>query len=127
MIFKERILPLLLSTVWISLSEFIRNQFLLGYTWNDHYQQLGLQFPNEPANGAIWGLWSLVLAGLILVISRRFNVFETLVITWVAAFVLMWLVIGNLGVLPTTTLFYALPLSMVEIYGAAWITAKLAP
>jgi len=127
MIFKQRILPLLLSTVWIGLSEFVRNQLILGHTWEDHYNLLGLQFPNEPLNGAVWGVWSFVLAVLIFMISRRFNIFETFVIAWVSAFVLLWLVIGNLGVLPPSTLFYALPLSMLEVYGATWITVKLAP
>jgi hypothetical protein len=40
-------------------------------------------------------------------------------------FVLMWMVIGNLGVLPAAILPVAVPLSMLEAFGAAWIIKKL--
>jgi hypothetical protein len=39
-------------------------------------------------------------------------------------FLLMWVVIGNLGVLPFGILPYALPLSIVEVLGATWIIFK---
>ena len=59
---KQTILPILLATIWISISEFARNEFLLKSYWKDHYQSLGLVFPSEPINGAAWGLWSLCFA-----------------------------------------------------------------
>ena len=37
------------------------------------------------------------------------------------SFVLMWLVIGNLEVLPFKILLFAIPLSILECYIAAWI------
>ena len=40
------------------------------------------------------------------------------------AFVMMWVVIGNLDVLPYGILPYALPLSLLEVFGAAWIIRK---
>jgi len=48
-------LPILLSTVWIGISEFVRNEFLLKYYWTRHYEGFGLVFPAEPINGALWG------------------------------------------------------------------------
>ena len=38
----------------------------------------------------------------------------------------MWVVIGNLGVLPYGLLLYALPLSLLEAFLAALIIKKLA-
>jgi hypothetical protein len=54
---KNKIVAILLSTVWISISEFVRNEFLLKSFWREHYEKMGLEFPSEPINGAIWGIW----------------------------------------------------------------------
>ena len=122
---KKIVLPVLVATIWISISEFARNQFLLNSYWTEHYKNMGLVFPAEPVNGAIWGIWALVFSAFILVISKRFSFFQTSLLSWVAGFVFMWLVIGNLGVLPFTMLFIAIPLSLVEVFVAVWIIKKL--
>ena len=123
----KRILAILAATVWISVSEFVRNQFLLQSHWVGHYRSMGLSFPSEPINGALWGLWSLVFAGVIYTISRRFSIIHTSILSWVLGFVMMWIVIGNLGVLPTSILPLALPLSMLEAAIATWIVLKIDP
>jgi hypothetical protein len=38
---KNTIIPILLATVWISISEFVRNEFLLKSYWIDHYESMG--------------------------------------------------------------------------------------
>jgi hypothetical protein len=121
----KSILPILAAAVWISLSEFVRNQFLLQSYWTNHYQSLGITFPSEPANGAVWGLWSLLFAIAIFFINTKFTLVQTFLFSWFIGFVLMWVVIGNLGVLPFAILPYAIPLSLLEAFGAAWITKKL--
>ena len=50
---------------------------------------------------------------------------ETAIITWSMGFVLMWLVIGNMGVLPLSILPIAVPWSMVEVLGAVFIVKRL--
>ena len=87
---KNIILPILLATIWISISEFARNEYLLSSYWTDHYESMGLTFPSEPVNGALWGLWSLLFAIAIFYISKRFNLWETTFIAWLTGFVLMW-------------------------------------
>jgi hypothetical protein len=121
---RTTIFPILLTTVWISLSEFARNQFIAKSLWIRHYESLGLVFPERPVNGAIWGLWSLLFAILIFIISRKFSFIQTALITWFAGFVLMWVVIGNLGVLPGGLLVIAVPLSILEAFVAAFITVR---
>jgi ABC-type Co2+ transport system permease subunit len=111
--------------LWISLSEFIRNEFLLRDYWHSHYAGLGLSFPSEPVNGAIWGLWSLLFAILIYIITRRFNFWQSVFIAWFAGFVLMWVVTGNMLVLPLGLLPFAIPLSILETLLAAWIITKM--
>jgi hypothetical protein len=121
------ILATLAAAAWISISEFFRNSILFHALWEDHYKSLGLSFPNAPANGMIWGLWSLAYAGCILAISRRFSLLETIALAWVFGFVMMWLVIGNLGVMPPTLLIYAIPLSILEAGVASVLAMALAP
>ena len=122
---KKIILPVLLATIWISISEFVRNEFLVKSFWTEHYRSLGLTFPSEPLNGAVWGIWSLLLATAIFILSKKFTLVQTTLLAWLVAFVMMWVVIGNLGVLPYGILFYAIPLSLLEIFVAGWIMRKL--
>jgi len=122
---KKTILPILIATVWISISEFIRNEFLFKSIWVDHYDSLGLIFPSEPINGAVWGIWSLAYAIGIFIIAKRFNLWESFLLSWFIGFVLMWLVTGNMGVLPFSILIYAIPLSLLEAFLATWIIKKL--
>lgn len=123
--FKKTILPILLATVWITISEFVRNEFLLKSYWVNHYESIGLVFPSEPINGAIWGLWSLFFAISILIISRRFTLWQTTILSWFVGFVFMWTVIGNMGVLPFGILPFAIPLSFLEALVAALIIKKM--
>ena len=122
---KKTILPILVATIWISISEFVRNEFLVKSLWTKHYQDLGLTFPSESLNGAVWGIWSLLLAAAIFIISKKFTLIQTTLLSWFMAFAMMWVVIGNLGVLPYGLLLYAIPLSFLETFVATWIIKKL--
>jgi len=122
---KKTVLPILLATIWISLSEFFRNEFLLKSCWTGHYQSLGLLFPSQPVNGAVWGLWSLVFAVVIYVLAKKYSLWQTTLLSWLVGFVMMWLVIGNLNVLPAGLLYVAVPLSLLEVFLAALIVKKL--
>ena len=118
---KKTILPVLLATIWISISEFARNEFLVKSYWTKHYQDLGLHFPSESINGAVWGIWSLLFAITIFIIAKKFTVIQTTFLSWFVAFVMMWIVIGNLGVLPHGLLLYAIPLSCSQSFIATLI------
>ena len=122
---KNVILPILLAAIWISISEFVRNEFLLKSFWTEHYTSLGLIFPSEPVNGALWGIWSLLFAIAIFIISGKFTLWQTTFLSWFMTFVMMWVVIGNLGVLPYGLLLYGIPLSILESFIAALIIIKL--
>lgn len=114
-----------LATLWISLSEFTRNELLFKSLWENHYKSMGLEFPSAPINGAMWGVWSLLFAITIFIFSRKFSLIQTVALAWFVGFVMMWVVIGNLGVLPYKLLIYAIPLSMLESFIAALIFKKL--
>jgi hypothetical protein len=124
---RKTILPILAATIWISISEFARNEFILKSYWENHYESMGLIFPSEPVNGAIWGLWSLCFASAIYILAQKFSLLQTTFIAWFVGFVLMWLVIGNMNVLPFGILPYAIPLSILESFLASLIVKKLNP
>jgi len=122
---KKTVLPILVATIWISISEFVRNTFLVRNFWIEHYQNLRLTFPEQPINGAVWGIWSLCFAIAIFIFSKKYTLIQTTFLSWFVGFVLMWLVIGNLGVLPLGILSIAIPLSLLEAFLASFIIFKL--
>ncbi len=122
---KKTALPVLIATIWISVSEFVRNEFLLKSYWTEHYESLGLIFPSDPLNGAVWGLWSLLFAIAIYIISKKFDTAETTFLSWFVGFVLMWVVAGNMGVFPFAILYFAVPLSLLEAWAATLIIKNL--
>ena len=63
----------------------------------------------------------MLFAIAIVVIAQRFSLLQTTLLGWLVAFLMMWVVIGNLGVLPIAALWSAVPLSMVETFVAAFI------
>lgn len=121
---KRTVLPILLATSWIIMSEFVRNTFLLHNYWTELYQKLGITFPELPINGSVWGIWSLCFATAIFIFSKKYTMVQTTFLSWFVAFVFMWLVIGNLGVLPFGILPIAIPLSLLESFLATFIIFK---
>ena len=122
---RRTVLPILIATIWISVSEFVRNTFLLNNFWTEHYQKIGMIFPEQPVNGAVWGIWSLCFAIAIFILSKKYTLVQTTFLSWFVGFVFMWLVIGNLGVFPFGTLFYSIPLSLLEAFLASFIIFRL--
>lgn len=120
----NKIPAIILATLWISLSEFTRNNVLLKTYWLNHYASTGLIFPEKAINGALWGLWSLLFAITIYLISTKFTLLQTTFLSWFVAFIMMWVVIGNLGVLPIGILWFAVPLSFAETFVAVLIIKK---
>lgn len=118
---NKTIISILIVGVWISASEFFRNNILFNSYWVSHFQNLGITFPNQPKNGLVWLFWSLGYSFFIYILSKRFSLFHNTLLSWFVGFVLMWLVIGNLGVLPFQILVYAVPLSLLETFVAAYI------
>lgn len=121
----RNLFAILIATIWSVLSEFFRNEILFKQVWASHFQSLGLQFPAAPINGMVWVIWSLAFVLGLHIILTRFSLVQGALLAWFMGFVLMWLVTGNLLVLPLALLFYAIPLSLLEVFVAAWLLLKL--
>jgi hypothetical protein len=124
---SRSIITVILTGIWINASEFLRNEVLLKTYWVDHYHSLGMNFPSAPKNGMIWGVWGFLFAIAIYLISRKFHLLQTALISWFMAFVLMWVVALNLNVLPSVILIYAIPLSLLEAFVGSYICLKISP
>ena len=122
---KKNIFAFLASGAWISISEFIRNELLLKTYWLDKYNSMELVFPSEPVNYALWGVWSFMLSGLTVFLLKKIRFFEAIIVIWLTAFLMMWIVIGNLNVLPFGLLFFAIPWSILEVTIAAIISRQI--
>lgn len=112
--------------LWITFSEFFRNEILFKSYWIDHYNNLGLTFETLPLNGIIWTVWSLVFAVVIWLLLQKYSAVQTFAIAWLAGFVLMWLTTFNLQVLPLGLLVWAVPLSILEVVLAELIIGRIA-
>ena len=124
---SRSIMAVILTGIWVNASEFFRNEVILKKYWIDHYQSLGMTFPSEPKNGIIWVAWGFLFAIAIYIISRKFNLIQTTLVSWFMAFVLMWIVTWNLNVLPSAILIYAVPLSLLEAFMSSCICIKMSP
>ena len=113
--------------IWVNFSEFFRNELFLKSYWIAHYQTLGMTFPSRPINGVIWIVWGFLFSAAVFALSRKFSVFQTSLLSWFMAFVLMWIVVWNMNVLPCRILYFAGPLSLLETFVAAYIIRKIAP
>ena len=122
---KKAILPIALAGIWITASEFVRNEFLFKRYWVDHFDSLGMRFATLPLNGILWIIWSFLLAYVTFRLLQKFSFRDALCLAWLAAFVMMWITIYNLQVLPLRLLLAAVPLSLAEVAIAGVILKKM--
>jgi hypothetical protein len=113
--------------LWVNASEFFRNEVLLKSYWVDHYRTLGLEFPSAPVNGMMWMVWGFLFAAVIRMLSEKYHLVRATLLSWTVGFVLMWIVIWNLLVLPLPLLLFAVPLSLLEAFIGTLLCQRLAP
>ncbi len=113
--------------VWINAAETVRWILYTKPRFDALFQSMGLVLPNEPINGILWLLWGVIIAIIVFVLSERFTLLQTTLITWFAVFVLVWIALWNSAVLPTEILPVVVPLSFVTIFVASFIAKKLQP
>lgn len=118
---SKKVIVVILAGIWITLSEFLRNEIIFKNLWENHYVSMGLSFETLPINGFLWVVWSFLFAFLIMRFLEKFSFKETVVISWILGFLMMWITLFNLQVLPVILLFFAVPLSLLEIVIAGFI------
>lgn len=122
---KKKILSIIIAWTWITTSEFIRNEIIFKEYWVNKFNSIGLKFETLPINGILWVVWSFGLAYLIYKLMQKFSFKETIFLAWLPSFMMMWITVYNLQVLPLKILIFAIPLSLIEIFIALIIIKKL--
>jgi len=125
MYFKKTILPILITGIWINISETLRWMFYIEAYWIEKYNNLNIILPNEFSNMITWMIWGFLYAILIFILLKKFNVLQTTFLIWFMIFVMMWIVVWNVGILPTGMLWFNAPTALLEVYIGAVICKKL--
>ncbi len=121
---KQIVIPIFITGIWINLSESIRWIFLIEPFWIEKYQGLNITFPDENVNMIAWMIWGFFYATTIFILSRKFSLIQTTFLSWFVAFAMMWVIVWNVGVLPTGMLWFNIPLSLFETFIGALICIK---
>lgn len=124
-IIKRIILPILITGIWINISETVRWILIIESFWIEKYKELNLTFPNETINMLVWMIWGFFFASTIYILSKKYSLFHTTLFSWFVAFAMMWIVVWNVGVLPTGMLWINIPFSLLEAFIGSLICIKL--
>lgn len=122
---KKFLLAILAAGVWMNLNEFARNELVVKQIWIDGFAKTGLPYQSTPVTGIAWMLWAFIFIAILTWLVTKFSVLQSTLITWIVGFVLLWLGLWNLGVLPEGLLYVAAPWSFVEVYVSALICRKI--
>jgi hypothetical protein len=116
-----------LLAVWINLSESVRWILYSKPKFDALFRSMGREVPSQPINNILWIIWGFIIAFLVFILSRKFTVVQTTLITWLAVFVTVWIALWNSAVFPLEMLPVVVPLSLLNIFIAALIAKKLQP
>jgi len=122
---KKTVAPILLAGIWLNVSGTIRWIYLIEPYWLEKYNYLNLVFPSAAINNITWMIWGFMFAMVIFILSRKFNIIQTTLLSWFMVYVMMWVVVWNVGVLPTGMLWVNIPLSFLDAFVGAFICIKL--
>jgi len=122
---KKTIVPILITGIWINVSETVRWMLIIESYWIEKYQGLNLTFPNETINMFMWMIWGFFFATTIFILSKKYSLIQTTIFSWFVAFAMMWVIVWNIGVLPIEMLWYNIPLSLLEAFIGALICKNL--
>jgi hypothetical protein len=122
---KKTILPILLTGIWLNISGTVKWIFLIESYWIEKYSALGIVLPTGLINNITWMIWGFLFATTILILSKKFNLIQTTLLSWFVAYGMMWVIVWNVGVLPTGMLWINVPLSLFETFVGALICKKL--
>jgi len=114
--FKKTILPIMLIGLWINISITVGWVLILEGYWIEKFQSMNLVFPTGLINNITWMIWGFMLATIIFIFSKKFSLWQTTFLAWFVAFIMMWVIVWNVEVLPTGMLLFNIPNSLFITY-----------
>ncbi len=122
--FKRVIWQILLVSLWINIFETLRWVLFARPDIDKHFKAANLVLPNGPINNILWLIWGIIIAVMIFIISKKFKVLQTTFIVWITVYVMQWIALWNMAVLPIKVLWLAVPLTFINVLVGALICAK---
>lgn len=72
-----------------------------------------------------WMIWGFLFASTIFILSKKFTILQTTLLSWFVAYEMMWVIVWNVGVLPTGMSWINVPLSIFEAFVGTRICKRL--
>jgi len=119
---KKAIWKILLVSIWINIFETLRWMLFAKPEIDMHFKAANLVLPNEPINNLLWLIWGIIIAVMIFIVSKKFKVLQTTFIVWITVYVMHWIALWNMAVLPLNILWLAVPLTFINVLVGALIS-----
>ena len=120
--FKKTILQILLVSLWVNIFETLRWMLFAKPDIDMHFKAANLVLPDEPVNNLLWLIWGIIIAVMIFIVSKKFKVLQTTFIVWITVYVMHWIALWNMAVLPINILWLAVPLTFINVLVGALIS-----
>jgi len=119
---KKAIWQILLVSIWINIFETLRWMLFAKPEIDMHFKAANLVLPNEPINNLLCLIWGIIIAVMIFIVSKKFKVLQTTFIVWITVYVMHWIALWNMAVLPINILWLAVPLTFINVLIGALIS-----
>jgi len=120
--YKKAIWQILLVSLWINIFETLRWMLFAKPEIDMHFKAANLVLPNEPINNLLWLIWGIIIAVMIFIVSKKFKVLQTTFIVWITVYIMHWIALWNMAVLPINILWLAVPLTFINVLVGALIS-----
>jgi hypothetical protein len=120
--YRNAIWQILFVSLWINIFETLRWMLFAKPDIDMHFKAANLVLPNEPINNLLWLIWGIIIAVMIFIVSKKFKVLQTTFIVWITVYVMHWIALWNMAVLPINILWLAVPLTFINVLVGALIS-----
>ena len=120
--YQKAIWQILIVSIWINIFETLRWILFAKPEIDMHFKAANLVLPNEPINNLLWLIWGIIIAVMIFIVSKKFKVLQTTFIVWITVYVMHWIALWNMAVLPINILWLAVPLTFINVLAGALIS-----
>ena len=120
--YLKTIWQIFLVSIWINIFETLRWMLFAKPEIDMHFKAANLVLPNEPINNLLWLIWGIIIAVMIFIVSKKFKVLQTTFIVWITVYVMHWIALWNMAVLPLNILWLAVPLTFINVLVGALIS-----
>ena len=131
---KSYFIVVVITSIWINVSEVFRYFVFVIPNVKEYWQGIEHVGDMNWTIFAIWGLWDMILTAMAVFIfwlyTQRFgnnirSVVSSAIIVWMFFFVLYWVGAANMGYSDWSILWIVLPLSLLELLIANFISSQL--